>query len=759
MDNRLEEEARAYHAGSKPGKLEIRPTKPHSTQHDLTLAYSPGVAVPCKDIEADPALAYQYTAKGNLVAVISNGTAVLGLGDIGALAGKPVMEGKGLLFKIYAGIDVFDIEVNETDPARFVEVVKAIAPTFGGINLEDIKAPECFEIEERLKRELDIPVMHDDQHGTAIISSAGLLNALRIAGKKIEDVRIVVNGAGASAFSCTKLYESFGARRENILMLDSKGVITTERNDLTEQKRYFATTRTDAHTLAEAVAGADVFVGLSRPDVLTPDMVRTMAANPIVFALANPHPEITYEAATSAREDIIMATGRSDYPNQINNVIGFPYIFRGALDVRARTINEEMKRAATLAIAALAREAVPDEVLRAYGSGQLHFGRDYFIPKPVDPRLIVRVSTAVARAAVESGVAEKPITDWVAYETELLSRVGLMSHLTRRLHESAKLYPQHVVYAACENPAVLKAAAAARDQGMAYPIMLGEEREIRLLAKELDLSLDGISIVNYRTEEEKERRHRYARLYADQNWRRGGNHTEAQDKMFDPNYFGMMMVQTGEADAMITGIFSKHSQLANVALETVGLQEGTGHLATMHMVSLKNGPLFLADTLINHNLTAEALVDIAVMAYERAHCFGVKPVLALVGFSDFGADTDANSTVQAAKAVAILHEKYSHIPVDGEMRVSMALHADKRDQQYPHNKIKGQNANVLIFPRLSAANACYQLLREADDAEEVLGPIQMGLARPIYFVDQEATVSDILNLTAVAVLDSHACLI
>ncbi|WP_373812460.1 malic enzyme-like NAD(P)-binding protein, partial [Porphyromonas loveana] len=397
MDNRLEEEARAYHAGSKPGKLEIRPTKPHSTQHDLTLAYSPGVAVPCKDIEADPALAYQYTAKGNLVAVISNGTAVLGLGDIGALAGKPVMEGKGLLFKIYAGIDVFDIEVNETDPARFVEVVKAIAPTFGGINLEDIKAPECFEIEERLKRELDIPVMHDDQHGTAIISSAGLLNALRIAGKKIEDVRIVVNGAGASAFSCTKLYESFGARRENILMLDSKGVITTERNDLTEQKRYFATTRTDAHTLAEAVAGADVFVGLSRPDVLTPDMVRTMAANPIVFALANPHPEITYEAATSAREDIIMATGRSDYPNQINNVIGFPYIFRGALDVRARTINEEMKRAATLAIAALAREAVPDEVLRAYGSGQLHFGRDYFIPKPVDPRLIVRVSTAVAR--------------------------------------------------------------------------------------------------------------------------------------------------------------------------------------------------------------------------------------------------------------------------------------------------------------------------------------------------------------------------
>ena len=759
MNSKLEEQARAYHAEGKPGKLEIRPTKPHSTQYDLTLAYSPGVAVPCKDIEQDPALAYKYTAKGNLVAVISNGTAVLGLGDIGALAGKPVMEGKGLLFKIYAGIDVFDIEIDETDPKRFIEVVKAIAPTFGGINLEDIKAPECFEIEETLKRELDIPVMHDDQHGTAIISSAGLINALMIAGKKIEDVRIVVNGAGASAFSCTKLYESFGARRENILMLDSKGVITADRTDLTEQKRYFATERTDVHTLAEAIAGADVFVGLSRPNVLTQDMVRTMAPNPIVFALANPNPEITYEEATAAREDIIMATGRSDYPNQINNVIGFPYIFRGALDVRAKAINEEMKRAATMAIADLARETVPDEVLRAYGNAQLHFGKDYFIPKPVDPRLIVRVSTAVARAAVESGVAEHPIADWAAYEAELLGRVGLMSHLTRRLHESAKLNPHRVIYAACENPSVLKAAVSARAHGIARPIMLGDEKQIRDFAAELDLSLEGIEIVNYRSDEEKARRHHYARVFAEQNWRRGGNHTEALDKMFDPNYFGMMMVRLGDADAMITGIYSKHSYLAEVAKQTVGMQEGVGHFATMHMVSLKNGPLFLADTLINHNLSAEALVDIAVMAYEKAHCFGVKPVLAIVGFSDFGADSDADSTVEAAKAVAILHEKYPYIPVDGEMRVSLALHAEMRDKQYPQNKIKGRNANVLIFPRLSAANACYQLLREADDAEEVLGPIQIGLAKPVYFADHDATVSDILNITAMAVLDSHACLI
>lgn len=758
MNSKLEELARAYHAGHQPGKIEIRPTKPYATQQDLTLAYSPGVAVPCKDIESDPTAAYKYTAKGNLVAVISNGTAVLGLGDIGAMAGKPVMEGKGLLFKIYAGIDVFDIEVDEKDPKKFIEIVKAIAPTFGGINLEDIKAPECFEIEQVLKKELDIPVMHDDQHGTAIISAAGLINALSIAGKKIEEARFVINGAGASAISCTKLYESFGAKRENIVMLDSKGVITKDRADLTEEKAYFATSRTDVHTLAEAIVGADVFVGLSRAKVLSQDMVRAMAKQPIVFALANPNPEITYEEAKAAREDVIMATGRSDYPNQINNVIGFPYIFRGALDVQAKAINEEMKRAATLAIAALAREAVPEEVTRAYGNVDLHFGPDYFIPKPVDPRLIVRVSSAVARAAIESGVAQRIIEDWSAYEDELRSRLGLMSHLTRRLHEAAKLSPRRVVYAAGDNPAVLRAAVEAKAQGMAHPIILGIPSHLEQLAKDLDLSLEGITIVNHRDESEKARRHQYAELLAHQNWRKGGDLPTALDKMYDPNYFGMMMLTKGDADAMITGIYSHHTYLAEIAKQTVGLRKGVNHFATMHMVTLKNGPLFLTDTMINCNLKADALVDIAVLAAEKVRCFGIEPVLALVGFSNFGS-TDAESTQEAQKAVAILHERYPDLLVDGEMQVSLALHAEKRDKRYPENKIKGRKANVLIFPRLTASNACYQLLREADDAEEVVGPMQMGLNKPVYFADHEASVTDIVNITALAVLDSNTCIV
>lgn len=758
MNSILEQQARAYHAGHKPGKIEIRPTKPHSTQHDLTLAYSPGVAVPCKDIEADPSCAYDYTAKGNLVAVISNGTAVLGLGDIGALAGKPVMEGKGLLFKIYAGIDVFDIEVEEKDPKKFIEIVKSIAPSFGGINLEDIKAPECFEIERTLKEELNIPVMHDDQHGTAIISAAGLLNALSIAGKKIEEARIVINGAGASAFSCTKLYESFGARRENIVMVDSKGVITVDRPNLNEQKSYFATHRTDLQTLADAVKDADVFVGLSRPNVLTQEMVRTMAADPIIFALANPNPEITYEDAKAARPDVIIATGRSDYPNQINNVIGFPYIFRGALDVRATAINEEMKRAATLAIASIAREAVPEEVKRAYGNNSIEFGRDYFIPKPVDPRLIIRVSTAVARAAMESGVAQKPISDWNDYEAELLNRLGLMSHLIRRLYESAKISPRRVVYATDENPIMLQAAVEASRQGIAKPIILGDPKIIEHMAAEQKISLEGITIINHRSDDMRDRRKEYATLFARKNWRNGGNPAEAFDNMFDPNYYGMMMVERGDADAMITGTHHQYRQLADIAKRTVGLQPGINTFATMHMVTLKNGPLFLADTLINCNLTVDVLVDIAVMAYEKVHCFGIKPVFAMVGFSDFGVD-QSDSTIQARKAVAILHEKYPHIDIDGEMQVSMALHHEKRDALYPESKIKGRNANVLIFPRLSAANACYQLLREAEDAEEVVGPIQMGLSKSVYFADHNATVNDLLNITAISVLDSNACLI
>ena len=557
------EAALLYHSQGKPGKIEVVPTKPYQTQHDLSLAYSPGVAEPCLEIQKQPETAYDYTAKGNLVAVISNGTAVLGLGDIGAMSGKPVMEGKGLLFKIYAGIDVFDIEVNEKDPDKFIEAVKAIAPTFGGINLEDIKAPECFKIEQRLKEELDIPVMHDDQHGTAIISSAGLLNALEVAGKKIEDVKIVVNGAGASAVSCTKLYVSLGARLENIVMVDSKGVISKERTDLNEQKKFFATDRTDIHTLAEAIKGADVFLGLSKGNVLSQDMVRSMADHPIVFALANPTPEISYEDAMASRPDVLMATGRSDYPNQINNVIGFPYIFRGALDTRATAINEEMKLAAVGAFAGLAKKPVPDVVNEAYHVNNLSFGPEYFIPKPVDPRLITEVSMAVAKAAMDSGVARKQITDWEGYKNHLRELMGQENKLTRQLYETARRCPQRVVFAEGTHPNMLKAAVEAKSEGICNPIILGNEERIEKLAKELDLNLEGIEIVNLRHDREAERRERYARILCEKRAREGANFQEANDKMFERNYFGMMMVETGEADAFVTGLYTKYSNTIN----------------------------------------------------------------------------------------------------------------------------------------------------------------------------------------------------
>ena len=571
------EAALLYHSQGKPGKIEVVPTKPYQTQRDLSLAYSPGVAEPCLEIQKDPKTAYDYTAKGNLVAVISNGTAVLGLGDIGAMSGKPVMEGKGLLFKIYAGIDVFDIEVNEKDPDKFIEAVKAIAPTFGGINLEDIKAPECFKIEQRLKEELDIPVMHDDQHGTAIISSAGLLNALEVAGKKIEEVKIVVNGAGASAVSCTKLYVSLGARLENIVMLDSKGVISKERTDLNEQKKYFATSRTDIHTLAEAIQGADVFLGLSKGNVLTQDMVRSMADHPIVFALANPTPEISYEDAMASRPDVLMATGRSDYPNQINNVIGFPYIFRGALDTQATAINEEMKLAAVRAIAGLAKQPVPDVVNEAYHVNNLSFGAEYFIPKPVDPRLITEVSMAVAKAAMESGVARKQITDWEAYKNHLRELMGQENKLTRQLYDTARRCPQRVVFAEGTHPNMLKAAVEAKAEGICTPIILGNEERITKLAKELDLNLEGIEIVNLRHDRESERRERYARILCEKRAREGANYQEAIDKMFERNYFGMMMVETGDADAFVTGLYTKYSNTIKVAKEVIGIQEGYKH--------------------------------------------------------------------------------------------------------------------------------------------------------------------------------------
>ena len=747
------EAALLYHSQGKPGKIEVVPTKPYSTQTDLSLAYSPGVAEPCLEIEKNPEDAYKYTAKGNLVAVISNGTAVLGLGDIGALSGKPVMEGKGLLFKIYAGIDVFDIEVNEKDPDKFVEAVKAIAPTFGGINLEDIKAPECFEIERRLKEELDIPVMHDDQHGTAIISSAGLLNALEVAGKKIEDVKIVVNGAGASATSCTKLYESLGARRENILMLDSKGVITSDRENLTEQKRYFATDRRDVHTLAEAIKGADVFLGLSKGNVLTQDMVRSMADHPIVFALANPTPEISYEDAMAARPDVLMSTGRSDYPNQINNVIGFPYIFRGALDTHARAINEEMKLAAVHAIADLAKQPVPDVVNEAYHVNNFTFGPDYFIPKPVDPRLITEVSCAVARAAMESGVARKNIEDWDAYKLQLRELMGQESKLTRQLYDTARRNPQRVVFAEGIHPNMLKAAVEAKAEGICHPIILGNDEAIKKLAKQLDLSLEGIEIVNLRHPDEAPRRERYARILAEKRAREGVTYEEANDKMFERNYFGMMMVETGEADAFITGLYTKYSNTIKVAKEVIGIQPCYSHFGTMHILNSKKGTYFLADTLINRHPDAETLIDIARLADQTVRFFNHTPVMAMLSYSNFGADQEG-SPVSVHQAVDYMQQHYPDLAIDGEMQVNFAMNRTLRDAKYPFTRLKGKDVNTLIFPNLSSANAGYKLLQAMNTEMELIGPIQMGLNKPIHFTDFESSVRDIVNITAVAVIDA-----
>ena len=743
-----------YHEQGKPGKIEVVPTKPHSTQTDLSLAYSPGVAEPCLEIEKNPQDAYRYTAKGNLVAVISNGTAVLGLGDIGALAGKPVMEGKGLLFKIYSGIDVFDIEVNEKDPEKFIQAVKTIAPTFGGINLEDIKAPECFEIERRLKEELDIPVMHDDQHGTAIISSAGLLNALEVAGKKIEDVRIVVNGAGASAVSCTKLYVSLGARLENIVMLDSKGVISKDRTDLNEQKRYFATSRTDIHTLEEAIKGADVFLGLSRGNVLSKDMVRSMAPSPIVFALANPVPEISYEDAMDSRPDVLMATGRSDYPNQINNVIGFPYIFRGALDTGATAINEEMKLAAVRAIAGIAKQPVPDVVNEAYHVNNLTFGPSYFIPKPVDPRLITEVSMAVAKAAMESGVARKPIENRDAYALHLKELMGYESKLTRQLRDTARRNPQRVVFAEGIHPNMLKAAVEAKAEGICHPILLGNDERIEKLAKELDLSLEGIEIVNLRHDREAERRERYAKILAEKKAREGYTFEEANDKMFERNYFGMMMVETGEADAFITGVYTKYSNTIKVAKEVIGIQPEYNHFGTMHIMNSKKGTYFLADTLINRHPDTETMIDIARLSEKTVRFFNHEPVIAMLSYSNFGTDT-CGSPASIHKAVKYMQENYPNLPIDGEMQVNFAMNNELRDRKYPFTRLQGKEVNTLVFPNLSSANAGYQLLQALNGDEiEMIGPIQMGLNKPIHFTDFESSVRDIVNITAVAVIDA-----
>ncbi|MCI6893843.1 MAG: NADP-dependent malic enzyme [Bacteroidales bacterium] len=747
------EAALAYHSEGRPGKIEVVPTKPYQTQTDLSLAYSPGVAEPCLEIQKDQQNAYKYTDKGNLVAVISNGTAVLGLGDIGALSGKPVMEGKGLLFKIYGGIDVFDIEVNEKDPDKFIEAVKAIAPTFGGINLEDIKAPECFEIERRLKEELDIPVMHDDQHGTAIISAAGLLNALTVAGKNIEDVKIVVNGAGAAAISCTKLYVALGAKHSNIVMLDSKGVITDDRPNLTEQKREFATARRDVHTLEEAIKDADVFLGLSKGNILTQDMVRSMTANPIVFALANPVPEITYEDAMAARPDVLMSTGRSDYPNQINNVIGFPYIFRGALDTAASAINEEMKLAAVRAIADLAKKPVPDVVNKIYHVNNFVFGRDYFIPKPVDPRLITDVSMAVAKAAIASGVARKTITDWDEYAAHLKRIIGQESKLTQQFYETARRNPQRVVFAEGAHPTMLKAAVEALNEGICHPILLGNDERIAKLAAELELSLDGIEVINLRHDREATRRERFAKILAEKRCREGFSFEEANDKMFERNYFGMMMVETGEADAFITGTYTKYSNTIKVAKEVVGIRPGFNHFGTMHILNSKKGTLFIADTLINRRPNTETLIDVARLSEHAVKFFNRTPVMAMISYSNFGSDKDG-SPADVHEAVRILQEEDPNRAIDGEMQLNFALDRSLRDRKYPFTRLNGKDVNTLIFPNLSSANSASKLIQYMAHDVEVIGPIQMGLNKPIHFTDFETSVRDVVTITAIAVIDA-----
>ena len=747
------EDALNYHAGKRPGKIEVVPTKPYFTQTDLSLAYSPGVAEPCLEIKENPNDAYKYTDKGNLVAVISNGTAVLGLGNIGPLAGKPVMEGKGLLFKIYAGIDVFDIEVDEQDPEKFIQAVKAIAPTFGGINLEDIKAPECFEIERRLKEELDIPVMHDDQHGTAIISAAGLLNALEVNGKNISDVKVVVNGAGAAAISCTKLYVALGVKRENIVMLDSRGVISTSRTNLTPEKVEFATTRTDITTLAEAIVGADVFLGLSKGNVLSQDMVRSMANDPIVFALANPEPEITYEAAMECRPDVLMSTGRSDYPNQINNVIGFPYIFRGALDVAATAINEEMKLAAVHAIANLAKQPVPEIVNKVYKVGKLSFGRDYFIPKPVDPRLLVEVSTAVAKAAIASGVARKEITDWEKYKEHLLEFMGRESKLTQQLYDMARTEPQRVVFAEGAHPSMMKAAVKAKEEGICHPILLGNDEIITKVAAELGLSLEGIEVVNLRHPNEGERRERYAEILATKRQREGYTIEEANDKMFERNYFGMMMVETGDADAFVTGLYTKFSNTIKVAKEVIGMQEGYSTFATMHIINSKKGTFFVADTLINRAPDLETIIDIARLTEKSVRFFNHEPVIAMASYSNFGTD-QGGSAERVRKAVAHIHENYPDWLLDGEMQVNIALNSELRDKKYPFNKLKGREVNALVFPNLNSASSSYKMMQALGSDTEIIGPIQMGLNKPIHFIDFESSVQEILNITAVAAIDA-----
>ena len=744
-------EALIYHAKPKPGKIQVVPTKKYATQRDLSLAYSPGVAEPCLEIEKDKNNAYKYTSKGNLVAVISNGTAVLGLGNIGPEASKPVMEGKGLLFKIFADIDVFDIEVDTENVEEFIQTVKMIAPTFGGINLEDIKAPEAFEIERRLKEELDIPVMHDDQHGTAIISAAALLNALEITKKKIEKVKIVVSGAGAAAISCTRLYQAFGADRKNVVMLDSKGVIRDDRENLSEEKAEFATHR-KIDTLDEAMKDADVFIGLSMADIVTPEMLLSMAKSPIVFAMANPNPEIPYQLAVDTRDDIIMATGRSDHPNQVNNVLGFPFIFRGALDVRATKINEAMKMAAVKALANLAKEPVPEQVNIAYGETRLTFGRDYIIPKPFDPRLIGEVPPAVAKAAMESGVAKEPITDWEKYKEELLGRMGSDNKTVRLIHNRAKMNPKRVVFAEADQMAVLKAAQIVYEEGIAFPILLGRKETIESLKAEIEFDAD-VPIIDPKTEEENDHKNKYAKIYWQQRKRRGVTYYSAQRLMRERNYYAAMMVNEGDADALISGYSRNYPSVIKPMLELIGMAHGTTRIATTNIMMTKRGPLFFSDTAINVEPTAKDLTKIAQMTAKVIKMFGMEPVIAMVSYSNFGS-SESEKASKVREAVSYLHRHFPDLIVDGELQTDFALNDTMLRERFPFSKLVGKKVNSLVFPNLDSANITYKLLKELNDSESI-GPIMMGMRKPVHILQLGASVDEIVNMTAIAVIDSQ----
>ncbi|MBI9057165.1 MAG: NADP-dependent malic enzyme [Labilibaculum sp.] len=745
------EDALRYHEGTRPGKIEVVPTKPHSTQLDLSLAYSPGVAEPCLAIEANPIDVYKYTAKGNLVAVISNGTAVLGLGDIGAEAGKPVMEGKGLLFKIFADIDVFDIEVDSKDIDEFVKIVKGIAPTFGGINLEDIKAPECFAIEERLKKELEIPVMHDDQHGTAIISAAGLLNAAEIQNKKLEDIKLVVNGAGASAVACTRLYISLGVQKKNIVMVDSRGVIHKSRTDLSAVKKEFLTTK-DLNTLEEALVGADMFLGLSVADVLTPDMIKSMADKPIVFAMANPNPEIAYDLAMKTRKDLIMATGRSDHPNQVNNVLGFPFIFRGALDVKATGINEKMKIAAVKALADLAKEDVPDMVNIAYEEMNLTFGSDYIIPKPLDPRLLTVVAPAVAKAAMNSGIAKAPIEDWEAYKFALEDRLGRDNKLLRAFTDKAKRNPKRVVFAEGANFKVLKAAQTILNEGIAQPILLGNPEYIEKVIKENELDLENVPIINWRSIEERTRREEYAKILYEKRRRKGLTYPEALDKMTNRNYFGAMMVEIGEADALISGATSKYADTIRPAIQTVGIKSDINHIAGMYLMMTNKGPIFFSDTTVNPRPDAQTLVDTTLLTAEAVRKFNIEPVIALVSYSNFGS-VRSGSPIRVQKAVEILHREYPDLIVDGDIQMNFAINNELRTKMFPFSKLGSRKVNTIIFPNLSSGNIAYKMMQELGGAEAI-GPILLGMNKSIHIIPLESSVREIVNMVTIAVVDA-----